>query len=463
MFNHWRNKKPQPEIENEPQDDVLPRLQELVRFLVNGDHAPIEAAEDEVAKTLLPIVTMLDDDHFASLSVLADIWVAQTTPLLAIARMNADMQDLGCRTQAVAGAVSELSSSIAEIGRATGEVANEAIDVHNRVNESVVAADQAVDSIGRSADAVGGLSHKVDALNGSIEDIAGIVKAIDAIARQTNLLALNATIEAARAGEAGRGFSVVAGEVKALSTQTAQATEDIRQRILGLQSGMKDIVSAMRESGETVESGSASVQGAGTMIKSINEAVNRVSHNMATVAAVVQQQMAATTEVDQAITATANMSNHALSAIERLAVTMDRVGQVVQPRLRARAQEVDDRTQVQLARSDHASFKKRVIDTLNRRGEVKASDLPDHHDCRFGKWYESLKDPALKNSPAYRRIHDPHLLVHAAGKEAVTRFQAGDFEAAVIAADKMEKASVEVFAALDEMAVLLAAGKSNAA
>lgn len=435
----------------------LDRVDHIVTLLLQSRYEEIESTTDDLALRFHPLVRHLRNQSDVSLKTLADIWVAQTAPLLAIARMKADMQDLGGRTQAVAGAVSELSSSIGEIGRATDEVARESVGVHNRVDESAAAADQAVVSIGKSADAVGDLSHKVDALNGSIDHIAGIVKAIEAIASQTNLLALNATIEAARAGEAGRGFAVVAGEVKALSTQTAKATEDIRQRILGLQNGMKDIVEAMRAGRDTVEAGSSSVQGAGTMIKTINAMVDEVSRNMATVAAVVQQQMAATNEVDAAIGATANMSKDALHAIERLAWTMDRVGEVVQPKLQEHSKNLTDHMLVQLARSDHASFKKRVIDTLNGRGQAKAPELPDHHGCRFGKWYDSIKNAELRSSSAYRRIEQPHLRVHASGKEALALFHAGDFEAAVRAADEMDRASEEVFAALEEMAELLIA------
>lgn len=81
--------------------------------------------------------------------------------------------------------------------------------------------------------------------------------------------------------------------------------------------------------------------------------------------------------------------------------------------------------------------------------------MPDHHGCRFGKWYDALTDETLKTSDAYRRINDPHLRVHRHGKEALAKFQSGDLPTAVAAAGKMEEASHEVFAALDEMATVL--------
>ena len=437
--------------------DVLARVAHVIGEIISGEFGEVVAAEDEVARCFLPLVEHLRERNFGMLRTMADIWVAQTHPLHAIAQTKADMMDLGHRTQTIASATDELLRSIEEIGRTTDGVAREASEVREKVGIGAGAADDAVASIGVSASAVAELSLKVNALGASIEQIAGIVKTIEDIASQTNLLALNATIEAARAGEAGKGFAVVAGEVKTLSNQTARATEDIRQRIGALQSGMAEIVAAMTSSGRTVEAGTQAVRRAGDTIKGISASVEEVTRNMTTIASIIQEQMAATTEVDGSINATAGMSENALTTINGLASAVDRVSDVVQPRLQELSKYPSDRALIQLARSDHASFKKRVIDTLVGRGNTKDGELADHHGCRFGKWYEGLKDDALRSSPAYRRIDDPHMRVHAHGKDALSQFHAGNFQAAVVAVGKMEEASHEVFAALDEMAAALAA------
>jgi methyl-accepting chemotaxis protein len=444
-------------VQGAGESDFVARIEHLLEQIIQGEFNEVLDGTDQAACVLLPLVQHIREKNFGMLRAMADIWVEQTQPLFAVARTKADMQELGHRTQAIASATDELLASIEEIGRTTDGVAREAQDVHDKVGIGTQAADAAVGSIRESAAAVNDLSAKIDTLGTSIEQIVGIVKTIEDIASQTNLLALNATIEAARAGEAGKGFAVVAGEVKTLSNQTARATEDIRQRIGGLQSSMSEIVAAMQSSGRTVESGSQAVLQAGEAIQGINSSVEAVTRNMTTVASIIQEQMAATTEVDSSINATAGMSSHALETIDGLAGAVDKVSAVVQPRLQELSKRLSDRALVQLARSDHASFKKRVIDTLVGRGNTKDSDLPDHHNCRFGKWYDSLQDPTLRSSGAYRNIEDPHLRVHAHGKEALAHFHAGEFQAAVNAAGKMEEASHEVFAALDDMAKVLAA------
>jgi methyl-accepting chemotaxis protein len=175
--------------------------------------------------------------------------------------------------QAVAAATEEITSSVNEIGRQVHE--------SNRIASTAVSQAQKTDeSIARLSLAAGRIND--------------VVKLIREVAEQTNLLALNATIEAARAGEAGRGFAVVASEVKALATQTAKATAEIDAQVADMQTATAESVAAIKEIGSTI-----------TLISEVSSAI----------AAAVEQQGAATQEIARNVQQSAQFSTQVASEV----------------------------------------------------------------------------------------------------------------------------------------------------
>ena len=173
----------------------------------------------------------------------------------------------------VAGASEQASSNMQMVAAATEELSASVDEIGRRVRESNQIAEDAVQQAQQTDQRIGKLSR-------AAQQIGDVVKLITAIAEQTNLLALNATIEAARAGEAGRGFAVVASEVKSLASQTAKATDEISSHIAGMQSATQESVAAIKEIGETI---------------------GRISSNASTIAGAVQQQSSATQEISRNI------------------------------------------------------------------------------------------------------------------------------------------------------------------
>jgi len=175
------------------------------------------------------------------------------------------------RSASVAAASEQASSNVQSVASATEELGSSVNEISRQVQESSRIAIDAVKQAEKTDGRIVQLSHAAGR-------IGEVVKLITAVAEQTNLLALNATIEAARAGEAGRGFAVVASEVKALAAQTAKATDEIGTQIAGMQSATQDAV---------------------VSIKEISNTIGRISEIANTIASAVEEQGAATQEISR--------------------------------------------------------------------------------------------------------------------------------------------------------------------
>jgi methyl-accepting chemotaxis protein len=208
--------------------------------------------------------------------------------------------------QSVVAATEELSASVDEIRRQVRE--------SNRIAEGAVEQAQHTD-------------NRIGKLSRAAGQIGDVVKLITAIAEQTNLLALNATIEAARAGEAGRGFAVVASEVKSLATQTAKATDEISSHIAGMQEATQESVAAIKEIVSTI--GQISTI-AGTITNAIEQqsaATQEIAHSIQNVAAGTQQVAGNITEVNRGASETGEASGEVLNSAQTLSAESTRLRQ----------------------------------------------------------------------------------------------------------------------------------------
>lgn len=368
-----------------------------------------------------------------------------------IAALTRDISEINNRSQTIAAAAEEMVASVSSIADTSEAAAEEASAVQSTAEKGMEAAEQAIHAISNITTAVESATAKVDTLAEASAQIGEIVESIEAIAKQTNLLALNATIEAARAGEAGKGFAVVASEVKNLANQTAKATEDIRNRIEHLRTEMGEIISSMQEGAHAVEEGQAIIQTTGDEMRNITSQISGVNSKMQDVAEILSQQSQASEEVSQGVGAIAEMADRNASSVTHIADSMDRAHASVVERLNSVSNLDIEYKVVELAKSDHIAFKKRVMDAVCGRAMVQADDLPDHHNCRLGKWYYAVDIPEVKNHPAFIAMEGPHDRVHTHGKAALTKLMSGDMDGALAEVAQMVDASHEVLEGLNQL------------
>jgi methyl-accepting chemotaxis protein len=231
-------------------------------------------------------------------------------------------------------------------------------------------------------------STSVDNLKSATAGINDFVNIIKGISDQTNLLALNAAIEAARAGEQGRGFAVVADEVRTLAQRSAEASNEISNLIEQVNQQMEQVIGGIHQVGEKSNE--------------INDSTSTIENTAESIVSVSQQMYSV-------------ISNSTADAF------------------------------IQTVKMDHVVWKLEVYQVMLGMSDKTADDFADHHNCRLGKWYFTGEgSEKYANHTAFKQLDAPHAQVHSFGLSSLKAMQAGNMAQAVQDLSAMEDASVEV-------------------
>jgi methyl-accepting chemotaxis protein len=219
-------------------------------------------------------------------------------------------EQIACQAGTVAMAGEEMSATSGDIAHNCQMAAEGAQRAAQSAQNGAAVVDKTMTVMGQIAAEVQATAKTVESLGARSDQIGTIIGTIEDIADQTNLLALNAAIEAARAGEQGRGFAVVADEVRALAERTTRATREIGEMIKAIQSETKGAVTAMEQGVRRVESGTEEAGKSGAALKEILEQINGVVMQIHQVATAAEEQTATTSEISNNILQITQVVHH---------------------------------------------------------------------------------------------------------------------------------------------------------
>ncbi|MBP1119697.1 methyl-accepting chemotaxis protein [Pseudomonas sp. PvP028] len=243
---------------------------------------------------------------------------------LAKQSMNAQQAE----TEQVATAINEMTASVADVAQNTEGAALAADEANTASRNGLRIMHQAHSTIQALAEEVELSAQKVQALALHSQSIGGVIQVISTIADQTNLLALNAAIEAARAGEQGRGFAVVADEVRTLASRTQASTEEIRGIIQQLQSATDAAVQQMQAGQQKAHACISAASDASGSLSSISQGVERIVEMNTQIASAAVQQHAVSEDINRNVMEIRNSSGTLMLGIDNNAVTADELARV---------------------------------------------------------------------------------------------------------------------------------------
>jgi methyl-accepting chemotaxis protein len=404
----------------------------------------------------------------------------------ATAQLSSSAEELSSGAKEQVSQTGEIASAVEEMSRTIVENAKNATSVSEIADKSANSVQIGVGTIREVINEIAKISELVDEsmkviieLGKSSEQIGEIISVINDIADQTNLLALNAAIEAARAGEHGRGFAVVADEVRKLAEKTSKSTKEIKDIINKLQNMTSTAVEAMKRSKDETERGIKLANESGKVLNEIIDSFAKLKDMISQIAVASNQQASTSEQISRNVELIAKVAeetalgvNEIAKSVNDLSKISEKLNQIVSKfkigeelankwytsiisSLNEGGKDKDLKFDIEKVKTSHRMWRNRFLRFIEGKENINPSEFLSHRECQLGKWYYSEGMKNFGKVPEFIELGRKHEEFHRIGAQLIKLANEGKIEEAERKFRETDTLTNELLSLLDRLKMVV--------